>query len=427
MASLTLSEDRRYLVRPDRTPFFYLGDTCWELFHRTDRAEADLYLTQRAELGFTVIQCVVLSERDGLRSPNAYGDLPLHDLDPTRPNERYFEHVDYIVDRAAELGLFVGMLPTWGDKVGPKYWGVGPKVFTPEDARTYGGFLGRRYRDRPIIWILGGDRPAKTNPLRAVWRAMAEGLREGDRGRHLMTYHPMGGQSCSAYWPPDEPWLDFHMIQSGHSRRNAANYEMVAADRALTPTKPTLDGEPCYENHPIAFKQGTGRFGEHDVRQAAYWGLLAGACGHTYGCHDIWQLWQPGRAPVTFARTPWREALYLPGAMQMKHVRALFESRDFTKLAPDQSMVLSRRGRGTHHVQAARASDGTFSFVYLPTGRPATIEMTKLVGPRVAAHWYDPRAGSWSRIGDYPTSRPREFTPPSAGRRNDWVLVLDAG
>jgi hypothetical protein len=89
-------------------------------------------------------------------------------------------------------------------------------------------------------------------------------------------------------------------------------------------------------------------------------------------------------------------------------------------------MVLSGRGRGLHHVQAARASDGTFSFVYLPTGRPAEIDMTKLVGPRVAAHWFNPRAGSWSRIGDYAASRPREFTPPSTGRGNDWVLVLEA-
>jgi hypothetical protein len=368
----------------------------------------------------------VLAEQDGLRTPNAYGEPPLHDLDPERPNEKYFEHVDYVVDGAAALGMFVGMLPTWGDKVGPKYWGVGPKVFTPENARAYGRFLGRRYRDRPIIWILGGDRPAKTSPLRAVWRALAEGLREGDGGRHLMTYHPMGGQSCASYWPPDEPWLDFHMIQSGHSRRNAPNYEMVAADRALTPTKPTLDGEPCYENHPVAFKQGTGRFDDRDVRQAAYWGVLAGACGHTYGCHEIWQLWEPGRKPITFAQTPWREALHLPGAAHMRHVRALFESRDLTSLVPDQSIILAGQGRGGNHVQAARASDGSFLFVYLPTGRPVTIDTAQLAGPRAVAHWYDPRNGSWSRIGEHTTSSPRDFTPPSAGRGNDWVLVLDA-
>ncbi len=426
MKSLEVSDSARYLTRPDGSPFLYLGDTCWELFHRLTREEADEYLGNRAGLGFTVVQAVVLAEQDGLRVPNPYGDLPLRRSRPGQPDEGYFRHVDYIVDKAAELGLFVGMLPTWGDKVGPKYWGIGPKVFTPKNARTYGRFLGERYRDKPIIWILGGDRPANTGPLRRIWRAMVEGLKEGDEGRHLMTYHPMGGVSCSDYWPSDEPWLDFHMIQSGHQARNLPNYKLVEADYRLQPTKPTMDGEPRYENHPIGFKEKAPRFDDYDVRQAAYWGLLAGGCGHTYGCHDIWQFWQPGRAPITFAHTPWREALDLPGARQMQHVRALFESRPFSKLVPDQSLIVSGQGRGMHHMRAARAHDGSFAFVYVPTGRPVGADLGKIAGERVIANWYDPRDGKWWRTGDFRPGGTRQFTPLSSGRGNDWVLVLDA-
>ena len=426
MKSLQVSDNARYLTRPDGAPFFYLADTCWELFHRLAREEADQYLENRARLKFTVVQAVLLAEQDGLRVPNPYGDRPLHDSDPEQPNEAYFRHADYVVDRAAELGLFVGMLPTWGDKVGPKYWGVGPKIFNPGNARTYGRFLGERYRDKPIIWILGGDRPAKTEALRDVWRAMAEGLKEGDDARHLITYHPIGGVSCSDYWPSDESWLDFYMIQSGHQARNRPNYKLVEADYRLQPTKPTMDGEPRYENHPIGFKEGNALFDDYDVRQAAYWGLLAGGCGHTYGCHEIWQLWEPGRKPVTFARTPWREALDLPGARQMQYVRALFESHAFLKLVPDQSLIISEHGRGMHHARAARADDGSFAFVYLPTGRPVGIGLKKLAGERVVAHWYDPRDGKWWRTGDCRARGTRRFIPLTSGRGNDWVLVLDA-
>jgi hypothetical protein len=46
----------RYLVTERGEPFFYLGDTAWELFHRLTREEADLYLKDRAAKGFTVIQ-----------------------------------------------------------------------------------------------------------------------------------------------------------------------------------------------------------------------------------------------------------------------------------------------------------------------------------------------------------------------------------
>lgn len=119
----------RYLQYADGRPFFYLGDTAWELFHRTTREEARLYLEDRARKGFTVIQAVCLAERDGLRVPNAYGDLPFADAGFTRPNERYFAYVDEVVAMADSLGLVIGLLPAWGDKFCLK-WGPGPEIFT---------------------------------------------------------------------------------------------------------------------------------------------------------------------------------------------------------------------------------------------------------------------------------------------------------
>jgi Protein of unknown function (DUF4038) len=129
MAQFTVSANGHYILR-DGKDFFWLGDTGWELFHRLNREEADRYLEKRHLQGFTVIQAVVLAEFDGLHSPNAYGDLPLFNDDPTRPNEKYFSHVDYIIDKAASEGLVIGLLPTWGDKVTPA-WGKGPLIFTP--------------------------------------------------------------------------------------------------------------------------------------------------------------------------------------------------------------------------------------------------------------------------------------------------------
>src|SRR5215218_37764 len=154
---LKVSDNKRFLVTADGRPFFWLGDTAWELFHRLNREEAERYLRNRAERRFTVIQAVALAELDGLDDPNPYGERPLVDQDPAKPNERYFQHVDWIVAKANALGLYVGLLPTWGDKWNKK-WGVGPEIFTPENARAYGEFLGRRYRTRRVIWILGGDR-----------------------------------------------------------------------------------------------------------------------------------------------------------------------------------------------------------------------------------------------------------------------------
>lgn len=417
---LQVSANRRYLTFENGDPFFYLGDTAWELFHRLNREEADFYLQTRAAQGFTVIQAVALAEHEFER-PNPYGDHPLADNDPTQPVEAYFRHVDYIVDRAAELGMFVGMLPTWGDKWNTK-WGKGPEIFTPENARTYGVYLGKRYRDKPIIWILGGDRPIEKPEHAEIVRAMAAGVAEGDGGTHLRTFHPMGQQTSSQFFH-NEDWLDFNMYQTGHTRDRDC-YNQVAADYALTPVKPCMDAEPGYEDHPNGFQASQGYLNDYDVRKSAYWDLFAGAHGHTYGCHDIWQFLNPDRfAAVTFARTPWQEAIHFPGANQMQWARKLIESRPFLSRIPDQALLLSDPGTGTDHVQATRNADGVYAFVYVPSGKPVTVDLRRLSGQTLIAQWYDPRTGESTSIGQFPQGQSQEFTPPSDGP--DWILTLD--
>ena len=413
-----VSDNHRFLIDQHGKPFIYLGDTAWELFHRLDRDEAELYLKDRAFKKFNVIQAVVLAELSGLDVPNANGDLPLMGKDPTKPNEAYFQHVDFIVNRADEMGMVVGMLPTWG-----AWWKDEQSIFNPESARAYGEFLGKRYKNKPIIWVLGGDRGIGKPVETAIIRAMAEGLKKSDGGRHLMTFHPPGGNSSSNWFHGDD-WLDFNMAQTGHDY-DRDNYARIAEDYHREPTKPCLDGEPGYEDHPAGFNKANGYMNADDVRKFAYWSLFAGACGHTYGCHDIWQFYQPGREPLTAARTPWREALKLPGSGQMQHARALIESRPILKRVPDQSLIASEIGDRADHVQATRADDGSYAFVYAPTGKPVTVDLGKLSGDELDAAWYDPRTGESTPIGKVKREGRREFRPPSQGKGKDWVLVLD--
>lgn len=420
---LQVSENGRYLIHRDGTPFFYLGDTAWELFHRLDRKEAEQYFENRRAKGFTVIQAAVLAELDGLNTPNAMGDRPLIDNDPTQPNEPYFQHVDYIVKTAAAKGLFIGMLPTWGDKFNKK-WGIGPEVFTPQNARVYGTYLGRRYREQPnIIWILGGDRNPETPEQLAIIRAMAAGLRAGDGGRHLITYHPQGGHSASE-WFRDDPWLDFTLLQSGHSAVNLPNYQPVVADYRQIPVKPCMDGEPRYEDHPVNWNPENGWFTDADVRQAAYWGVFAGGHGHTYGYHNIWQMYAYGREPVSSARHTWYNTLDLPGAWDMQHLRDLMESRPFLNRVPDQSLIAGGQRDGAGHLQATRGAG--YLFVYIPLGSAVTIHLGIISGTEVQAWWFNPRSGEALSIGTFPNRGTRKFKPfgPEV-RGNDWILVID--
>lgn len=432
MTGLRISDNRRFIVHDDagQTPFFWLADTAWQLFHRLDRKEAEHYLATRARQQFTVIQAVALAELDGLGTPNAYGDLALIDQDPTRPNEAYFEHVDFIVDRAAELGLRIAMLPTWGDKL-PDVVKPGPAIFNPDNAGVYGEWIGRRYRDKPVIWVLGGDRAVTTEQQYAIWRNMAAGIQRGDGGRHLMTFHPNGPASSSEYFH-HEPWLAFNMLQTGHQGKHIPNYRLIEHDYRLTPIKPVLDGEPNYEDHPVmslkwTWQEGEPWFGAHDVRKSAWRAVLAGACGHTYGCHPVWQMWEPKYPIHNHVRTPWQQAIEHEGANQMRHLRALMESRPMLGRVPDQAMLIDAPGPedGARHVRAMRASDGSHAFIYIPTGEPVRVDLSRLRGA-VTASWFDPRTGQLQEIRQFEQSYREAFVPPTRGEEADWVLVLDA-
>lgn len=447
LSPLKISDNQRFLVRDDGIPFFYLGDTCWLLFHRTTREEADLYLEDRATKRFNVIQACLMGalaprhgEAGGL-GPNKYGEAIFHDGDPAQPNENFFEHVDYIVDKAERLGLYLCLLPTWGHIY---ISGVmGPRVFHPANARSFGEWLGRRYQSRNhILWALGGDTLPnwQDEDLRPVYRAMAEGLRAGHGGRHLMTYHPRGHGYTSSTWFHDEPWLDFNMMQTGPTR-NYPNYKVIAGDYAKSPPKPCFDGEPGYERSHPEVDPTQPRLDGHEIRKYAYWAVFSGAMGHTYGCLEVWQMWTPAYPPASWAAIPWMEALDLPGAFQMQHLRRLVESRPYLTRIPDDAIVAegqdflvqlqglsATKGLKEHegsHIAATRDSDGSYAFVYIPIGQPVVIRMDAISGPKAKAWWFDPRQGTATSIGEFPTTGVQRFTPPTLGFGCDWVLVLD--
>jgi hypothetical protein len=442
---LKVSENHHYLQYENGKPFFYLGDTAWELFHRLNREEATQYLMNRSQKGFTVIQAVALAPADGLTAPNAYGDLPFISGDLRRPNEAYFRHVDFIVNKAEELGMFTGLLPTWGS-----HWASGKSIFNTTTAREYGRFLGNRYREKAIIWILGGDRSITNDAERAIIEALAAGLGEGDGGAHLKTFHP-NGPGFSSIRLHNAAWLDFDMFQSSHGARDHDNGLFVEHDRALEPEKPTMDGEPRYEGMPIGFyfrgTAGIDRFDDYDVRQAAYWSLLAGACGHTYGDNNVWQMYLPAvkPAPPTHAgdgvvrpdgalygapggligaNIPWYEALDHPGAFQMRYVRRLFESLPFTRLVPDAHIIMNGPTSGGARIRAARSSDGSFAIVYTPRGESFTVDKSIIKADRQREIWYDPRYGTSYLFKEQDSFGIQTFTPPTSGRGNDWVLLI---
>lgn len=429
---LTVAPGGHYLSAGGR-PFFWLGDTGWLLLSRLTREEAELYLDTRRAQGFNVVQVMVLHTP---AMQTVYGAPALIGGDPARPRTTpgadparadqydFWDHLDWVAGRAQAKGMYLALVPAWGSLAGGGQLNV-------ESARAYGRFLGERYAARPnIIWLNGGDTASESKT--AVWEALAGAIKSRDP-RHLMTYHPIG-RTDSAWQFHEAPWLDFNMFQSGHrsyaqegpSARGEDNWRYVAEDWARRPTKPVIDGEPSYENIPHGLHEaGQPRWGADDARRYAWWAVMAGAFGHTYGENNVMQMMVPGRWEPSFeADRRWDEALQAPGAGQMHHLRTLIESRPMLERRPDPAMIVDP---GTRYDRVLASRGDRYAFAYSYSGRPFTLRLGVLPGARVRTAWFSPRDGRTVPIGTFANTGTRRFDPPGATRPgNDWALVVDA-
>ena len=281
---------------------------------------------------------------------------------------------------------------------------------------------------------------------------MAGGLKKGDGGAHLISYHPRGATS-SSYWLHNEAWLDFNMYQSGHTHAFMRVYDFAEEDYLKQPVKPTLEAEPAYEDMPLRFWEyidwsdprrvpdsvlwengilrdkshfPEGYYTDYDVRVHAYWNMLSGSFGYTYGNNTVWQMFQKGGPFAIPCLTDWRDALDRPGANDIRHVRTLFEAYPFAQLIPDQSIVYGKNRKGEEHIRAAQAADKSFLLVYLAKGQAVDVLLSKMKA-RFLARWFNPRNGEMLKINTLEPAGIQHFSPPTSGLGNDWMLVLEEG
>ena len=427
---LKVSDNQRFLMHENGTPFFWQGETGWLLPERLDRAEAEWYLQRCREEGYNVVQIQVI---DGVPAINIYGQ-PSHPLPTAKATGYgYWDHLDYIVDLAQQNGIYIGMVAIWGGlvKVGK---------LSVDEARKYGTFLANRYKNKPnIIWFMGGDIQGDIKP--EVWNALATSIKAIDKN-HLMTYHPRG-RYTSAKWWSKAAWIDFHTFQSGHrkygQRMGNADYPIpdnteednwmyVDSTWAYKPIRPVLDAEPSYEDIPMGLHdKNEPRWKACDVRRYAYWSVFAGSCGHTYGHNAIMQMLKPGY-PTSYGDAgdvkTWYQGLNDPGFQQMKFLSQLILSLPYFDRIPDQSIIVEN-GKQYDRLIATRGND--YLLVYNYTSRNMKIDLTKIAGDRKNVWWMNAGTGNLRYLGEY-ESKVLTFRPHKNGFGvEDGVLIaIDA-
>lgn len=424
---LVVSENNRYIVHENGQPFFWMGNTAWLLPERLNREEAEYFLAKDREAGYNVEQIQVLN---AIPTFNVYGHAANNaEFDFSKVSKPgvygYWEHLDYIVDVAANNGIYIAMDCIWGSMI---------DKMDVKKAAALGKFLGERYKDKPnIIWLIGGDIMGDKKP--EVWDAMARAIKKVDQN-HIMTFHPRG-RTTSAWWYNDREWMDFNMFQSGHRRYGQRkgdgdytikdnteedNWRYVDMSFEKEPLRPVIDGEPSYEDIPQGLHDvNDPRWQDYDVRRYAYWAVFGGAFGHTYGHNSVMQFIRPGLLASFGAEKPWWDAMKDPGYNQMKYLKWLMLSFPFTERVADQSIIAGQNGERYDRIIATRGND--YLLVYNYSGKPMSIDLTKISGAKKNVWWMNPADGSLTYLGEY-DSKVAEFTYDAAYLRgSDRVLI----
>ena len=399
---IRVSEDGRYFVDQNREPFFWLGDTQWELFLRFNDQEAERICENRKNKGFSVLQIMILGV-DGGTKPNVFGELPFLNDNPLTPNERYFAHVDSVVEMADRNALVcvIGVYHK-SDDCG--------KLITLANARPWARWVGRRYERYPnIIWSMY---PEAKDSYTAIAQELAAGLQEGDGGRHIITVHPDPAPASSSELWHNEGWLAFNTLQvwllySDPGFHNGTGlFSMTRTDYEEPPPKPTVMGEGGYEglqsgrtNTPL------------EIRKQAWWSYLAGG-HHTYGHNDNWS--NP---------SAWKSWIDSPGACHMTAYRRIVTSIPrWWAWIPDQSILADSPGTGPTLNAAARSDAGDWILAYIASPTVVTIEMDKIAAGTADAFWINPKTGDRALIGSRPARGRQSFTTPAGW--DDAVLLL---
>lgn len=443
---LKLSANHRYLVDQKNKPFLIVGDSPQGLMGRLSPDEVEKYFADRQAHGFNTagwidVACAGRDFPDNTTAGTYDGILPFTGYiaggtdfthyDLSKPNEAYFVRLDHVIESAAHHGIFVFIDPV--ETIG---WLATLRNNGPDASYAYGQYLGRRYgKYANVGWLNGNDFNRWRIPSDdALVLAVAKGI-QSVAPQQLQTVEINYNASSSL---DDQAWAP--IISLNGTYIYAATYIQMLHSYNQTPVMPAYLVEAHYDLEAVGTPYD---YGTPDVlRRQEYWTMLSGGTGQFYGSRYTWSL-TPG----------WDSYLDTLGVTQMEIWKKFFSSLPWQDLVPDQQHTTLTSGYGTFggnevhfdkndlgtnltlrvsqsdYATAARADDGAYVVIYMPTSRTVTVDMSRMRGA-ASAEWFDPTKGARKPIagGPFPNSGSREFTPPKQNhaRESDWVLLLKA-
>lgn len=432
---LEISSNGHYLEK-DGDPFLYIGETIWYMAQRTTRANVDTLLdgldgtTDSAKGCTNVIQLAAVMANTTFSIPqnptNVYGHAAFNHTagvpdfadplvvsggSPDDPND-YWDHLDYIVREVDARDMHLMICPMWAKAWLRDAWSWGWTEVPAADCKSYGEFLGDRYKNyNNIMWLLGGDGtdPSTTGHV-THYRSLAEGIVKGVTGQTL-TYNQI-----SSYW--DDALMTYHGSVDAH----ASDYWSTTTDKWCTLNAAyrgrhyTL--KPAYElasPRPIMESEGYGLIdmSENQIKDARghqYVHWLQGGRGVQYLNDYIWKI-----------DGIWTTRLAVDERKQFVILKDIISNVKWWNLIPDNTIILSSNDPSEvdfkQKMVASKSSDGDIILIYFHHLSPKTSQINLndiTTNDDVVGMWIHPKDGSAQLCGNYSIDDNPTVTVPAA-------------
>ncbi|MBR2861409.1 MAG: DUF4038 domain-containing protein [Clostridia bacterium] len=423
-----LEEGKRHFVYGDGSPFFYLGDTHWQMpdYERLNECNYPgcncgnqfLHLLKdRVAKGFNVYQTYFDSATN-----DGGGNKTVHEWwseKYTRINPQAFnETMDIMMEYLADYGMTVAM------GFGVHTASIRAYESNPEPILKFARYCVARYACYPTIWITAQEITDLHYNTFEIWKQVGDLVGKLDgynrpNGAHMypMEYSDERAQSLDA-----TPWHQWWTLQSGHGGLGTIQsrffYKSYYDSKNI---KPYVETECQYEDIYCG-----GFCGCDASRVGAWHAVLSGSAGFTYGVTGVWAMGWNQKDDCgwpTYSPEPWYIGMDKPGSTEITHLKNFFEYVGWYKLTPefgfDCGAFEMRR-----YVSAARIGQDVLIYYFYAREKETGVVYGLKKNIRYQARWFDPAHGTFIDLPDV-VSENGEFVVPLKPSIRDWVLLLN--
>lgn len=380
---IRVSEDKRFLIHADGSPFLWMGDTGWNSTFNSTMQEWKTYVDTRSAQRFSVIQ---VNPRGTGNKNTASANPGVSFLEDGTPDTQFWKDLEDKIRYANEKGIIIlltGLGTAWRDTMA-----VNPNNQRFED------YIAGRMASLMVIFSPSFDQ-LFTDDLDKIAARLQKWT------THLVTQHPGTNINANLTFRSATS-VDFTGLQSGHHGGDVTKAYAAARQWTLdlwggTPSKPIILLESMYDAHG---NNNAASWREKDARKTGWIAWMCGARGYSYGAGDVppkvpaghGAIWMFNKDTTTY--DCWRNAVQWESAWQMTNLVDFFESVDWWNLIPSPELIRNQEQSDTLQMTAAKTGDFNLITAYLPDNEKIVLDLTMYYGS-FSYIWYNPQTNRY--------------------------------